>query len=359
MSEGKQNYKKPKNVFMWLEPICNLRCNHCNIWKNESSVNLEVSKKKGIIKKLIDSFGGDFTLHFMGGELLLYDDIFDILKYSNKFDLKTSITSNGTLIDKKNAERIIQSGLTCINLSLDSVDPHVHDENRGVEGVHKKVLKSIDNLTSKENRKPSIIINTLVMRKNIHELPKLVKFADERNVDGIAFQPVIPPVFFGGRYNKSTLSNFYDSISSLVPSNLENVIIGLKNYLLRNKNHFEGEDFWPKFEELRPVLNKIIEMKKDGYPIKNNLKYLNKIHEYFKDPLHFSKKYECKVYEDLTIRKDGNIQLCPKGKILGDIEQINLTKMEFSRKMEKLKENVKNCQEICKILRCNSNDFYI
>ncbi|MFB6089414.1 MAG: radical SAM protein, partial [Candidatus Aenigmatarchaeota archaeon] len=72
---------KPKNVFMWFEPRCNLRCEHCNIWKNKKNVELDVEDKKKIIRKLVDSLGTKFTLNFLGGELFLYDGIFEILEY--------------------------------------------------------------------------------------------------------------------------------------------------------------------------------------------------------------------------------------------------------------------------------------
>ncbi|MFB6088204.1 MAG: hypothetical protein ABEK36_00315, partial [Candidatus Aenigmatarchaeota archaeon] len=258
------------------------------------------------------------------------------------------------------AEKIVRSGLKFVGLSLDSVEPFIHNKSRGVSGVHKKVLRSIDELKKVRDGNPHIFINSLIMKKNLKELFKLVKLADNKNIEGITFQPIAPPDLFGSKYKRPYLNNFYQKISDMMPNKIEGFISKFFNdiYEKKNREWFSKTDFWPNYENVEFVLDEIVKMKKNGYPVGNSFKDLNRFYDYFKDPLKFLEQYECVACDSLTITKNGKIKLCPKSSILGDINKDNLFESLNRAKAEKVRRQIKNCRRTCKILSINKDDFY-
>ena len=50
-------------------------------------------------------------------------------------DLHVVASTNGTLINRAVAERFKSIGFSYVGISLDSADPAVHDQFRGVQGA--------------------------------------------------------------------------------------------------------------------------------------------------------------------------------------------------------------------------------
>jgi MoaA/NifB/PqqE/SkfB family radical SAM enzyme len=81
MRDAFVSYKpKPSNVLFNITFRCNLKCKHCDIWKDKSGKELSTEEIKEIIDKL-KNWLEYFRLHFSGGEPLVRKDIFEIIKY--------------------------------------------------------------------------------------------------------------------------------------------------------------------------------------------------------------------------------------------------------------------------------------
>lgn len=327
----KPYYPKPKEILWWFPPVCNLRCQQCYIWKNKKNFeDINIEEKKKIIKKLY-YWMSTFTLNFLAGEPFLHKDILLLVEYAANLGIKTSLTTNGSLVNEELARKIVKSGLTFIAFSLDSLHPKIHDEIRGVKGTHKKAIQGIRYLIAYRKQElrntPVIYINSLIMAKNLEELPLLVEWVKKEKIDGITFQPIASPEFFDGMVN--------------------------------NEYWFKKSRLWPNFKKVKNVLDKLIELKKKGFPIKNSLNDLKKFYRYFQDPVRFSKEEWCTAgTESLTISTEGKLQLCP-GKIpLGDILKDNLGRKWNSFDAFRLRREIARCQRQCKIIPIYKEDFY-
>lgn len=120
---------------------CNLKCKHCYSDSTEKQGPDELSTKEA--KRLLDDISnwGIKLLIFDGGEPLCREDFFEISNYATKKGLRVVMGSNGTLIDKDVANRLKNSGVMAVQISIDGAKPKTHDQFRGETGAYEKALQ--------------------------------------------------------------------------------------------------------------------------------------------------------------------------------------------------------------------------
>ena len=125
---------------------CNLRCKYCMPAKGIRLAGREELLTYEEILKVVKILGelGIRKLRLTGGEPLLRDDILELVSGLSKLkDIEDiSITTNGVLLEKY-LEQLHRSGISSINISLDSLDKKSYRQiTRG--GDIKKVIDSIN-----------------------------------------------------------------------------------------------------------------------------------------------------------------------------------------------------------------------
>lgn len=123
-----------------LTERCNSRCTTCGYWKKEWEDRISTEKAIDVIKQLKDL--GVKRLRFTGGEPLLREDLFNILKEIDtlRFE-KITLATNGILLDKYYKE-INNSCLTDLGVSIDGL-AEVNDKIRGIPGGFERVMDSL------------------------------------------------------------------------------------------------------------------------------------------------------------------------------------------------------------------------
>ena len=156
-----------KKIYIEITNICNLKCEFCPVTtrKNEF-MNLE--KFEEAIRK-IHNYTRLVCLH-VKGEPLLHNQLEDILKILEKYNLKANITTNGTLIKDK-LEAIKKSkAVRQINFSIHSMTQnknlnkqYLHDIFESAEQLENVIISyRLWNLqTINENSINNHIINTI------------------------------------------------------------------------------------------------------------------------------------------------------------------------------------------------------
>jgi radical SAM protein with 4Fe4S-binding SPASM domain len=113
------------------------------------------------------------------------------VEQASALGIKVTMTTNGTLIDKVKAKRLVEGGLRGVNISIDSPIRKTHEKIRGVEGSFKATAKAVELFRRyKHKGKISIRINTVVSRTNYQTLETLPDLAYELGADGINLIPV-------------------------------------------------------------------------------------------------------------------------------------------------------------------------
>ena len=87
-----------KKIYIELTNICNLNCKFCPETTRKKEI-MTVEKFEEVIKK-IQPYTKLVCLH-VKGEPLLHNQLEEILKILEKYNLKANITTNGTLLKEK------------------------------------------------------------------------------------------------------------------------------------------------------------------------------------------------------------------------------------------------------------------
>lgn len=178
--------------------ICNLRCAYCSL---DVDIRKHRNAPKGIekIKKEIIEYlpYTSKVQPYISGEPLCRNDMWNVLEELNKVqDLypmrEIELSTNGLLIDEKMAEKIIDSNITSLLISVNAATEETYKRIQG--GDFNKLIKNLKYLASlkKERNKKSLNISYsyVVMRENIEELPDFIRLANKLEANSIQIWPL-------------------------------------------------------------------------------------------------------------------------------------------------------------------------
>ena len=167
---------------------CNLRCKHCynadkyfNSNASDFSFRNELNLDEG--KKVIDKIHeqGFTVIHFLGGEPLASENIFELIKYAKNYGMEVSLNSNATLLDEAIQDKLIELKVDRFSASIDGATATTNDAIRG-NGVFEKVCNNMKSLNKKIVQKNSTMQTSIVSvltKANQHELFMLPKLVSE------------------------------------------------------------------------------------------------------------------------------------------------------------------------------------
>ncbi len=166
------------SVDVELTKRCNLRCIYCYAdGGNAEDGELSVSEICRVIDEAKEL--GARTVNFTGGEPLMHEEFFRLAEHARNTGLAILLYTNGTLITRKIADKMAKLDIfPCVK--LDSISPNVQDSLAGADGTFKRIMRGMDNL--KEAGYETFNVNTVICRPNLDDLPKLLSWARERNI---------------------------------------------------------------------------------------------------------------------------------------------------------------------------------
>jgi len=229
---------------------CNLRCRMCPFWRRSDERLLTLSEEVKMMDKLAEA--GVLFMGFEGGEPTLRRDLPDILRESHE-RFHTSLVTNGFTLSNKVEQ--IHRYLDYLFVSLDGIGA-THDKIRGVEGSFQRAVEGI----KKAREYIPVGISSTLTEENLDEAVPLVELADRLGVS-INFQVA---------FNYST-----------------------------------AEKLTPSRAKLRGVLETLLKLKGEGYPIINSKEYF----EALLSSWYGGVPWECKPWLTINIDPQGRIVL--------------------------------------------------
>jgi len=198
---------------------CNLRCQYCmpeeGTTLQPSSKLLTTSELQNLTKLFIES--GVTKVRLTGGEPLLRKDLAEVIEYINTFQTVESIgiTTNGITLSRE-LPKLIQAGLTHVNISLDTLDSSRFQTITRRNG-YTKVLQSIKDSMNllQPNNERRVKVNCVVM-KGIND-DEIVNFCnllseEEKPLD-IRFIEWMP--FYNNKWNTDRLVNYREMLERI------------------------------------------------------------------------------------------------------------------------------------------------
>ena len=312
---------RPTTVHISPTNRCTLRCRQCDLWNLPTDGELDVPRWKQVVSDLRDDLG-EFALKISGGEPFCVPDLLELVEHAKGLGLYVGLSSNGTRIDRETAQRIADAGVEEIHLSLDSLDPAIHDDLRGVKGTHRRVLQALDNLAA-AGGKTQRCLATVVTRLNLEVLPELVRWATDReDLYTITLQALFQN--FGAPYDP---------------------------------DWWRVSDLWPgDGEAVTRVFDELIEYKQTHWELANPAEQLVAMHDYFLDPTR-TPVATCQAGKtDIAVDPRGNLRLCFNMPPVGNLLESRPRALLHSLAAAKRRRQIAACQRSCNLLNCNYGD---
>jgi len=170
----------PGPVVIWnLIRRCNLTCKHCYSISADTDFPGELSTAE--VYQVMDDLKGFRVpvLILSGGEPLMRPDIFDISRRAKQTGFYVGLSTNGTLIDESNIERIAEIGYDYVGISIDGLR-ETHDRFRRLDGAYDASMKAI-RLCHQKGIK--VGMRFTMTQDNARELPELLDLMEQERVD--------------------------------------------------------------------------------------------------------------------------------------------------------------------------------
>lgn len=187
---------QPFFLLVHLTLKCNCQCTTC--YQKQDPF---YSSKGGIIKpedfeKILKDMKKSFLIkpriHFFGGEPLINPHFSTFLRLAQEYKVKTSITTNGILLDTY-LDDILHRDLNQINISIDDIGVR-HDLLRGFPGCFEKAMINLKKLRQQEinqrTKRKIINLNCVINEDNYDHLLELYSYVidNKLDIDVLAFQ---------------------------------------------------------------------------------------------------------------------------------------------------------------------------
>jgi MoaA/NifB/PqqE/SkfB family radical SAM enzyme/O-antigen ligase len=309
-----RNFYSPRYVSLITTFKCNFRCRTCDIWKKDNFNELDLVDWLAISEKLKKELSSDTFIEINGGEALLNKDLtIGLIKNLKTYFQIVVLNTNGSTINDEVVANLKLAGLNKIKLSLYSLDSDTHNFLRGTDLAFSSAYRAIDVITRSGI---DLEVGILITSKNISSISKLVEYLNTLKNISIIIQPLDEIVESSNSKNMSS------------------------NVLLSG--------LWPKKND---VINLFSWLKSNGKSIKNSSANLKAIEDYYLDPKS-SLQYHCFAGQrNLVIYPNGNLSLCFKGGIVGNLSDGDLNSILKTAKTER--KRIKKCGKYCRIIGCN------
>jgi MoaA/NifB/PqqE/SkfB family radical SAM enzyme len=286
--------KRPFILSHAVNAHCNMSCSFCEHWKKAGN---EPSKEE--VFRLLDD-AKEFGIGVYNAwtvEPLLRKDLSKIMAHVKKLGMITSMVTNGKLLYER-AEDL--GDVDYLSVSVDGIKSYKEIRQMDFETLLKGIKKAIK-FRKLQNQKNPILMNCVLMGKNLEDIEALIFLAKELELK-ISFEPI----------------HKFPGINEAVWKN-----IGISD-----------------IKKFRSTVDRIIELKEQDYPIINSKTYLRMVREGKMD-------YKCRASDFIMdVTHDYTLETCrvqnePLGNVMLDGFE-SVWKNSEERK-SKIVQNCKGC----------------
>lgn len=207
----------PNRLYLELTNKCNFQCIMCPNGKGL------MQREKGFMdyelaKKIIDEMGphvNTIVLHIWG-ESLLHPRIFDIINYCHRYNVKTELSTNTSLLNKDIIKNIIGSGLDKIYLCVDGITKDTYERVRknGDFDITIKNVEDFINMKNKIGNKPLVNLQIIVMKETSNEIEEFKKRWSIQGVNNINVKTLDT---WGGQISEISSLDINNNIKKDIP----------------------------------------------------------------------------------------------------------------------------------------------
>ena len=183
----------PVEVMIEVESRCNFKCIFCFNRISFASQGFGIHKlESGYIKKIIDNIkkSGVPTVRFTGGEPMLRDDFFELIKYAKSKGLQVRLNTNGSLVESREMAKEMVRYLDYVLFAMHAYNPKDDERITGFTDSFEKKIRAMK--WFKDAGIKILRVNTIATLDNIKNLGKFYKLFKKLRVDRWAVNRLIP-----------------------------------------------------------------------------------------------------------------------------------------------------------------------
>lgn len=314
---------RPYMSHLWVTRRCNIHCRFCYI-RDYSSPDPSLKE----IRKRLDKIGelGCRLAVIMGGEPTLRKDLPEIIGRCNEKGILSYLVTNGTLLNRKMADRLGDAGLDVISVSLDTLNP---GENPLVDyGRHAfDPEEKLELLRYCQDRHGMVVFVAICITKlNMNEAIPITELARKHSL-------------------AVTLTAMADPY--IIPDAKDRAWKAEKDSVLFRTG--------PEISGLRRLMKELNGMKASGYRIIEPNSYFERVGRFPED----KERNPCKAGRSFfDINTDGRIMLCVMGEPV-DIHYSELNRDNFIPRLSPFREKqLKDCRDRCLLAAYYDTGYY-
>jgi radical SAM protein with 4Fe4S-binding SPASM domain len=182
----------PRALQVEVTGACNLRCRMCLVRYRPPLDRAKASLSFEAFRDLVDGLPDLEEVTLQGlGEPLMAPDLFRMLAYASARGIRVGFNTNATLLTRASAERLVSVGLDWLCISLDGARASTYEAIRDgarLAKVEANVRGLVDVLRERAAVRPQLSIVFVAMRRNVAELPDVVRLAAAWGVPTVRVQ---------------------------------------------------------------------------------------------------------------------------------------------------------------------------
>ena len=163
----------PSLVSWNLTKKCNLQCPHCYLSAGRAADRELTTDECLALLGEMRTLGTEMLI-LTGGEPLLRKDIYHLAEAASSMGMWVVMGTNGVLVTRAVARKMIECGVKGVGISIDSADPDRHNAFRGGRNAWQHSVRALD-ICQEEGLE--VLVQTTVMEENYDEIPALLDFA--------------------------------------------------------------------------------------------------------------------------------------------------------------------------------------
>lgn len=313
----------PYMSHIWVTRHCNIHCKFCYI-RDYSPPDPPLEELKKRLDK-IREVGCQLTV-IMGGEPTLRKDLPEIVKYCKKKDILSYLVTNGTLLDKKLADKLGKAGVDVISISLNTLTPKKNPLVKYGKYAYDPDEK-LELLKYMQDKYDVIAFVAICITKlNIEEIVPIIELSKKYGL-AVTLTAMADPYILPDVKDKSWKAE-KDSV------------------LFKTKE---------EISQLGKFMKKLENMKRKGHMIIDPYSYFERVENFLKN----NKTNLCRAGEGFfDINTDGRIMLCVMSEPIG-IHYSGLNKDNLAEKLKPFREKqLKHCCDNCMLAAYFDTSYY-
>lgn len=307
-----QDWTKPITFYGLANEQCNAKCRYCESWRlKQYKTEMTIEEWQRALLSVRD-FVGEYSINFSGGEPLIKPGFIDLMVWCRRNNIRCGVTTNGSPLTRRNAEKIVEAEPFNVNISVDAPDAEIHDYLRGYPGLFEKLSNGIRYILEEQEKSGChfpIIIKPTVNANNFRYLPDLVNWVKSIGATCINLQPMY-------RLSDETYNELW----------------------------IEEENY----PELQKVVDNLLVMKSKGEPILNSKMIINLLVAHFREEKAPLEVMPCRVgMRNVFIQADGDINVCTSFPPIGNIKEQSMREIWHGTRAQEIRKQTVACDKLC------------